>query len=212
MLPSTAQKLSLEARLRRFESAKQLLLPYLAERGLGAEAADRFRLGYVEPSDDEPRRYWHRMAIPYLTPTGVVQIRYRRLIEDDSPKYLGDPGTEVTLYNAHATLGARGPVFLTEGEMDTVAVTTLSGYPAVGIPGAKHWQAHPYWARCFVGLDQLILPADGDAAGHELADAVRNDLPEVRIVRLPDGEDANSVLARDPDDFLARCGLGPGAS
>lgn len=207
MLPSTAQKLSLEARLRRFEAGRHHLLPYLAERGLGAEAADHFRLGYVEPSDDEPRRYWHRMAIPYLTPTGVVQIRFRRLIEDDTPKYLGDPGTEVTLYNAHATIGARGPVFLTEGEMDSVAVTTLSGYPAVGIPGAKSWAAHPYFARCFVGFDQLILPADGDAAGHELADAVRNDLPEVQIVRLPDGDDANSVLHRSRDEFLSRCGL-----
>lgn len=207
MLPSTAQKLSLEERLRRYESARSQLLPYLAGRGLGGDAADRFRLGYVEPSDDEPRRYWGRMALPYLTPNGVVQIRYRRLVEDDSPKYLGDPGTEVTLYNAHATLGARGPVFLCEGEMDAIAVTTLAGYPAVGIPGAKAWTAHPYWARCFVGLDQLILPADGDAAGHELADAVRTDLPEVHVVRLPDGEDANSVLARDPVEFLTRCGL-----
>jgi DNA primase len=207
VLPSPAQKLSLEERLCKFESARLPLLPYLAERGLGAEAADRFRLGYVEPSDNEPRRYWHRMALPYLTPTGVVQIRYRRLVEDDSPKYLGDPGTEVTLFNAHATLGARGPVFLCEGEMDAIAVTTLTGHPAVGIPGARAWQAHPYWARCFVGLDHLIFPADGDTAGHELADAVHQSLPEVHVVRLPDGEDANSVLARDRAEFLARCGL-----
>jgi DNA primase len=209
MLPSRAQKHSLEERLRRFESASPKLLPYLADRGLDGAAVERFRLGYVEPHDDEPRRYWHRLAIPYLTPTGVVQIRYRRLVEDDSPKYMGDPGVEVTLFNASATLGARGPVFLTEGELDSIAVTALTGYPAVGIPGAKHWKAHPAWARCFVGLDHLILPADGDTAGHELADAVRTDLPEVRIVRLADGEDANSVLAREgAQSFLSRCGLG----
>jgi DNA primase len=207
VLPSSAQKASLEARLLRFESARSRLQPYLEGRGLAEAAADRFRLGYVEPSDDEPKRYWHRMAIPYLTPTGVVQIRYRRLVEDDSPKYLGDPGCEVTLYNAHATLNARGPVFLCEGEMDTVAVMSLSGYPAVGIPGAQQWKAHPHWARCFVGLHQLILPADGDTAGHALADAVRHDLPEVTVVRLPDGDDCNSVLARDPDEFRARCGV-----
>lgn len=207
MPPSSEQKALLEARLSRYESARSLLLPYLEGRGLGAAAAERFRLGYVEPSDDDPRRYWNRMAIPYLTPSGVVQIRYRRLVEDDSAKYLGDPGTEVTLYNAHSTLGARGPVFLTEGEMDSVAVATLSGYPAVGIPGAKAWQAHPEWARCFVGLHQLILPADGDTAGHELADTVRHDLPEVHIVRLPDGDDCNTVLARDPAEFLGRCGI-----
>lgn len=208
MPPSTEQKLSLETRLRRYEAAAPTnLLPYLAGRGLGVDALDRFRLGYVEPSEDTPRRYWHRLALPYLTPTGVVQIRYRRLVEDDSPKYLGDPGVEVTLFNAQAVLRAKGPVFLTEGEMDAIAIETLAGCPAVGIPGVKAWSSHPYFARCFVGHD-LILPADGDDAGHELANAVAKDLPEVRIVRLPDGDDANTVLARDPAEFRRRCGLG----
>lgn len=207
MPPSPELKASLEARLRRYESGRPKLLPYLAGRGLGAGAADRFRLGYVEPSDEDAPRYWHRMAIPYLTPTGVVQIRYRRLVEDDSPKYLGDAGTEVTLYNAQATLDAGEVLFITEGELDAVAIETIAGYPAVGIPGARSWTKHPYWARCFVNFPRLILPADGDQAGSELAEVVAADLPELHVVRLPDGEDANSVLARDPDEFIRRCGL-----
>jgi DNA primase len=187
----------------------------LTARGLDAAAADRFRLGYVEPSDDDPRRYWQRMAIPYLTPTGIVQIRYRCLLDHHAkgqdaggcPKFLGDAGQEVTLYNAHATLDGGQVLFLAEGEPDVWAITTLAGYPAVGIPGSKAWEKHPYWARCFVNFPRLILPADGDDAGTHLATAVAKSLPEVQVVQLPEGEDANSLLARDRAEFLRRCGL-----
>lgn len=216
MPPSIAQKHSLAERLSRYESHAAKLQGYLTGRGL-AGASERFRLGYVEPNELDDRRYWHRMAIPYLTPTGVVQIRYRCLSQHHQPggpdpgrcpKFLGDTGTEVTLYNAQATLHARGPLFITEGEPDTWAVETIAGFPAVGVPGARAWQKHPYWSRCFVGLDQVILPADGDEAGRELAETISADLPEITVVRLPDGNDAASVLARDPHEFLRRCGLG----
>lgn len=216
MPPSTAQKLSLEQRQSRYDQQRPQLLPSLTARGLDAEAvADRFRLGYVAPNEEDPRRYWHRMAIPYLTPTGIVQIRYRCLIDHHGkgqdaggcPKFLGDPGAEITLYNAHATLDAGPILFLAEGEPDVWAIETLTGYPAVGIPGAQSWDKYPHWARCFVNFERLILPADGDAAGSDLATRVAKTLPEVTVVQLPDGEDATSVLARDPGEFAARCGL-----
>lgn len=199
MLPSSARKQSLEERLRQYETSATTLLPYLAGRGLGVAALERFRLGYVETGE-----YAGRLAIPYLTPTGVVQIRYRSLTGAE-PKYLSEPGVKPTLYNASAVL-RRGPIFLTEGEFDAVAIETILGRPAVGVPGAQAWAANPHWARCFVGHD-LILPADGDQAGRDLAAAVAKTLPETRVAYLPDGTDANECLARDPDDFLRRCGL-----
>lgn len=210
--PSTEQKHSLEARLRRYEQHRPQLLPSLTARGLGAGAAERFRLGYVEPSPEDPARLWRRMAIPYLTPTGVVQIRYRCTLNHDCkvegcPKYLGDAGQQVTLYNAQATLDTSDVLFLTEGELDAVAIESLIGRPAVGIPGARAWAAHPYWARCFVNFARLILPADGDEPGAELAAAVAKSLPEVTVVQLPDGDDANTVLARSVPEFFERCGL-----
>lgn len=212
MQPSSERRRSLEEAVQRFERSQTKLLPSLAGRGLAAVAAERFRLGYVEPNDLDAKRYWHRLAIPYLTPTGVVQIRYRCLSDhnhndENCPKYLGDTGAEVTLYNAQAVLESPRVLFITEGEMDAVAITTLAGHAAVGIPGAQAWGKHRFWARCFVGFERLILAADGDDAGEQLARAITKDLPEVSVVRLPDGDDANSVLARDVDEFLDRCGL-----
>jgi hypothetical protein len=209
--PSTAQKRSLEALVQRFEQSpnRSRALDFLTARGL-ADGAERFRLGFVDPADDVDRRYWNRLAIPYLTPNGCVQIRFRCITDHDCKdrgcaKYLGDKGVEVTLFNPGTLLDATGPVVLCEGELDAVAVETIAGLPAVGIPGAQAWKRHPYWARCFVSLD-LILFADGDAAGDDLAATVAADLPEIRIVRAPDGHDANSVLARDPEDFRRRLG------
>lgn len=211
MPPSSEQRRLLEAELTRYEQSRPKILAYLQGRGLGG-AAEKFRLGFVEPDEDNPVRYWNRLALPYLTPTGVVQLRYRCIGEHDCkerqhPKYLSDTGAEVTLFNASAVLTGRTPVILTEGEFDAIAVETIAGLPAVGIPGAQMWRKHPFWARCFVGHD-LILPADGDDAGMSLADAVKADLPDVKVVRLPDGDDCNSVLLRSRQEFLDRCGLG----
>ena len=210
MPPSSDAKRSLAARQARYEVHQSKTVAFLTGRGLDADVAERFRLGYVEPSELDPRSHWGRMSIPYLTPTGVVQIRFRCI--DPHHGAGGDPGTEVTLYNAAATLHGGDVLFLTEGEPDVWAVTTLAGYPAVGIPGSKAWEKHPYWARAFVNFPRLILPADGDEAGRHLATIVAQSLPEVQIVQLPDGEDAGSILARDRAEFLRRCGLDqPGA-
>jgi DNA primase len=215
MPPSAERKRSLEELSARFETASPKLLASLTARGLGAEAASRFRLGYVEPDETVPRMFWHRMSIPYVTPGGIVQIRYRCLVDHHAkhqdpgrcPKFLGEAGQEVTLYNASAVLDATGPLVICEGEPDVWAVETLAGLPAVGVPGAESWRKHPYWARCFVGQPRLILAADGDDAGEDLAKTIRASLPEITVVRLPDGDDANSVLARDPADFRRRLGL-----
>lgn len=215
MPPSTAQKRSQEERHLRYEAAGPTnLLAYLTGRGLGAVVLDRFRLGYVEAAPDNPRQYWGRMAIPYLTPSGIVQLRYKCLsphhVKGADPggcsKVLVDAGSELTLYNPGVLLDAGGPVFLCEGEPDVWAVSTLLGYPAVGAPGSQAWRKYPYWARCFVG-HHLILPADGDRAGREFAETVKRDLPETNVVQLPDGDDALSVLTRDPDEFARYCGL-----
>jgi DNA primase len=208
--PSTAQKRSQEALVQRFEQNQSRVLPYLTGRGL-ADAAERFRLGFVEPADDLPRKYWNRMAVPYLTPTGPVQIRYKCILDHDHKgvgcsKMLGDSGVEVTLYNPGTLLDATGPVVIVEGEPDTWAIETLAGLPAVGIPGAQSWKRYPYWARCFVGLD-LILPVHGDTAGDSLAETISADLPEIHVVRLPDGTDSASLLEREsPEDFRRRLG------
>ena len=49
---------------------------YLAKRGLSS-ALDTFRLGVVRRPLPGHEGYAGRLAIPYLTPAGVVNIRFR---------------------------------------------------------------------------------------------------------------------------------------
>lgn len=208
---SLEQKQFAELQCQRYKQHQTSLSPYLDGRGL-AGAAERFRLGVVPAGPDDNARFHGRMSIPYLTPSGIVGWKYRcvqphNCKDLDHPKYDQPAGQKQNLYNAHAVLRGGDTIFLTEGELDTIAIETLTGFPSVGCPGAQQWKAHSYWGRVFNGFDRVIIPADGDKAGREFADTVAHLLPEAVVVQLPDGEDANSLLAKDRAEFLRRCGV-----
>jgi hypothetical protein len=188
---------------------------YLETRGYtadqAAEAVAKFRLGVV---DDHPQEYLiGRLSIPYMTTTGILGIKYRCLRDHDCkaegcPKYLYDDGEEPRLYNAGAVLKSNPLLFVTEGELDTIAIQTWTGLPACAVPGAQQWAKHRYWARCFTPFPLVILPADGDKAGKDMAKAIAADVPQLRIVHMPTGMDVNDVLRTEgAEAFLLRCDL-----
>lgn len=205
---------SLDQRSRRYEKNADLAADYLKARGFGDLATDavaEFRLGVV---DEHPLGYLvGRLSIPYVTASGIIGLKYRCMADHDCKtekcaKYLYDDGEEPRLYNASATLRTAPLIFLTEGELDAVAVATFTGFPACAIPGAQMWAQHRYWARCLSPFRLVILPADGDAAGKTLAKAVGTDVPQLRVVHMPEGRDASDVLASEGSDgFLRRCEL-----
>jgi hypothetical protein len=164
--------------------------------------------------DDHPQEYLiGRLSIPYMTMTGMLGIKYRCMREHDCktekcPKYLYDDGEEPRLYNAGATLRNAPFIFVTEGELDTVAVQTFTGFPAVAVPGADMWARNKYWARCLAPFPLVIVPADGDKAGKALAKVIAADVPQARVVHMPTDRDANDVLAAEgAEGFLTRCDL-----
>jgi DNA primase len=121
---------------------------------------------------------------------------------------LYDDGEEPRLYNASATLKSAPFIFITEGEIDTIAVQAITGYPACAVPGAQQWAKNRYWARCFAPFPLVIMPADGDKAGKDMARAIAVDVPQLRIVHMPSGMDANDVLRTEgAEAFLLRCDL-----
>jgi DNA primase len=211
-LPSSDARQLLDKRSRQYEANRTQAVAYLTTRGIPGEAAvDKFRLGVV---DEHPMDYLvGRLSIPYITPSGILGIKYRCTRDHDCktescPKYLYDDGEEPRLYNAGATLRSASLIFITEGELDAIAVQSLTGYPACAVPGADMWTRHRYWARCFSPFALVIVPADGDKAGKALAKAIAADLPQARTAHMPTGLDANDVLrAEGPSGFLKRCDL-----
>jgi len=189
---------------------------YLTGRGYNGVSAQYFNLGYVGEPYPGHEPYVGRMAIPYQTPTGIVQIKFRAipgLTVDEKPKYLGLPGRPPLIYNARDLLAAGEVAFICEGESDTWAVRQATGLPTTGIPGVSTWR--PYMARCYAGFQVVIVPdADppneqsGQRPGEQLVRAILEDIPHARVVRLPEGHDASSFIASDGvDAFTERIPL-----
>lgn len=175
---------------------------YLLNRGITKEAMTYFRLGFVG-SDPFPGHEFkeNRLAIPYITPTGIVQIRFRAIPVDgvpgnpeDSPKVLSLANSGTMLYNTRDMLLDNPVVAICEGELDTVTAH-MAGIPAVGIPGAKAWEKLRNVKRAF-RFRKVVILADNDdkGDGRKLAEEIQADIRGARIVLMDEGHDVNSYV------------------
>lgn len=148
-------------------------------------------LGVVADPLPGHERFANRLAIPYVTPTGVVDIRFRSLGPEE-PKYLGLPGTQTRLYNVQA-LGLAGDyIAVTEGEIDALTLWLKCGIAAIGVPGANAWKKH--YTRLLHDFEKVYIFADGDQPGSEFAKLVSKEIQNTVILQMPDGEDVNSMF------------------
>ena len=190
------------------ESLTAEAVSYLDARGIGEAERDSYQLGSAESPDPEHEPYTGRLSIPYITPAGVVSIKFRCMDSHHEegqdpggcPKYLGEAGEDTYLYNVMALHESSDTVAICEGELDAL-VCTMQGIPAVGVPGATKWR--PHWHRLFEDYDTIIALGDGDAAGREFARKVIDKVHGADSRVLPAGHDVNSyVLEHGTVGFL----------
>lgn len=196
---TTSQKQFLIKAAHQYASTVQKALPYLEERGISQQAISQFHLGVVEEPLPSHEQYLNRLSIPYITRTGVVDIRFRAL-NGEEPKYLGLPSAETTLFNVEALFKAKHYVCICEGEMDTITMASTTLHPTVGAPGATAWKK--FYHRIFEDFDTIIVLADGDDAGMEFGKRIQRTLINTRILQMPEGEDVNSVIQRHGPQFI----------
>ncbi len=89
---SKSQRELLAKATENYEGNLSEALPYLTGRGITEATARMFRLGFVGNPEAGHEPYLGKLAIPYLTPSGVIDIRFRSLNNDSGPKYLSRPG------------------------------------------------------------------------------------------------------------------------
>jgi DNA primase len=176
-------------------------LPYLVTRGITEATARMFRLGFVANPETGHEIYQGKLAIPYITPSGVIDIRFRSLNNDSGPKYLSRPGATTHIYNIGALTQDSSMLVVCEGEIDTIIATQV-GFTAVGLPGANNWK--PYYSRVLDGWDKIMLFCDGDNAGREMAKTISRELDNVFPVFMPDNQDVNDVFLTEGADGLRR--------
>jgi len=200
------QKNSLESQVSRYQNSLYVAAEYLEGRGITEDTAVSARLGVVdEPVHGDPEAAFNRLAIPYLTRSGVVDVRFRCLREHDCgdsgcPKYLGRPNVRPRLYNVSALVDAGDIIGVAEGELDALILNQL-GYEAIGVPGVANWK--PHWSRLFEDFERIVVFCDGDNAGHGFGKAWSERFPQsVELVSFPEGHDVNSMyLMEGPEWF-----------
>lgn len=200
------QRNLLEIQTSQYQSNLELAAEYLAGRGITEDTAVSARLGVVdEPIHGDDDSAYNRLAIPYITRSGVVCFRYRclrnhRCDEVGCPKYLGGLGVAPRIYNVGHLVTAGNSICVTEGELDALTLVQL-GYDAVGIPGAQSWK--PHWVRLFEDFGRIFVMVDGDSGGSKFARAWESRFPQtVELIQMDEGEDVNSMYLKEGEPYF----------
>lgn len=202
MKQSASQKDLLGKAAEKYAASISLAEDYLRSRGIPMEIARLARLGVVAEPEVGHEQYQGRLAIPYITKSGVVDIRFRSLNPAVEPKYMGLTGAETKMYNVLDVERAADFIGVCEGELDTLTMSACVGIPCVGVPGANSWKKH--YTRLLADFERVFVFADGDQPGKEFASSLARELP-VTVVQFPDGEDANSFyMAHGADAIRAK--------
>lgn len=200
---SVPQRKSLERATLQYQENLDEALAYLEGRGIDKEAAHSSGLGVVRDPIPGHEHLTGRLSIPYLTPSGPVNMNFR-CIKDHKckdfghPKYIMWTGLEVNLYNVEAIGYAGSAIAVAEGEIDALS-STLAGIPCVGISGATKWQDH--WNNIFEDFTRIYVWQEGDDAGKKFGDRLVQEVGAIRVP-LPTSEDVNSIWVEQGKDAL----------
>lgn len=176
---------------------------YLKSRGFTEAVAAQWRLGLVTSPLVGHERYRGRLALPYLTPSGPVNLRFRCLKDhvckdEGCPKYLSSDGANNNLFNVLDLTKPGDSICVAEGELDAMTLS-MCGIPAVGVPGAQGWQKH--FGRCLDDFSKVFVLGDPDDAGKGLNKKLISDVRAIPV-RMPKGMDCNDVYRQDGAEGL----------
>jgi DNA primase len=199
MKQSISQKELLEKATHKYAGNISLAQDYLASRGIPLEVARLAQFGVVVEPESGHEAMVGRLSIPYVTKTGVVDLRFRALNPAVEPKYMGLTGAETRMYNVLDVERAGDYIGICEGEIDTLTLSGIVGIPCVGVPGANSWKKH--YTRLLADFERVFIFADGDQPGMEFARSLARELP-VTIIQLPDGTDVNSMYVQEGSQYF----------
>lgn len=205
---TSSQRSLLEVQTNKFQESLVFAEDYLARRGITEATAVLARLGAV----DEQLPDWpgletngNYLSLPYLTRSGVVDIRYRCIREHDCKsekcgKYLTRTGQPTRIYGVGHLVDAGTSICVTEGELDSLILCQL-GYPAVAFPGSRTWKAH--YRRLFEDFHRIVVFADGDNDGVAFGEQWSKMFPRsVEVAQMDKQEDVNSAYLLYGEEYF----------
>ena len=199
MLNAEQKRLLTESAHKYHEALTPQAASYLTSRGITKEVAATFLLGsVVEPSAGHEHATG-RLSIPYITPSGVVGIKFRSL-GDSTPKYLWPTGQKIGLFNVSDLHRYSDTIAICEGEIDTIILSSFAGIPAVGVAGVSQWK--PWFPKLFEPYSRILIFADNDVKedgrnpGQELAGRIKEDLNTATVIQLEPNLDVNDTYLK----------------
>lgn len=200
---SSSQRKSLEKATLQYMKNITEAEGYLASRGIDLEAARSVGLGVVRDPIQGHENKVGRLAIPYLTSQGPVNMNFRCIQphsckDHGHQKYMTWGGIETTLYGVQFLDAADDYIAVAEGEIDALS-SNLAGIPCVGISGAEKWKDH--WTNVFEDFAQKFVWQDGDAAGTRFGDMLESKVGAIRLI-CDEGMDVNSTYTSQGPEAL----------
>jgi DNA-binding transcriptional ArsR family regulator len=185
--------------------------------------AEKLRAWHAHDIRYAPEAPYGGIAIPYRNANGDLHtIQYRRTLEkvNGVDRFKWRSGDTRILYGLWRLCEWTGSdtLYLCEGTSDTWTLWHAD-LPALGIPSATTWKSE--WWREVEGFERIVLIADADKAGKDLAKTLAKTCPDhlrerVQVLQLPDGiKDANELWQREGanaerfKEALAGCAVEP---
>lgn len=201
----------------RLEPFRAEAMKYIKKRGIDAETAQKFNLGYIA-NWVSPTARAHganpkptpRLIIP-TSKNSYIARDTRDNVPEDEQKYRKMKEGAVQIFNGKA-LAENQPIFIVEGEIDALSILKTGLAPAIGLGSVAN-------VRKFVGLVKsyqkqrpdnfyptLLLALDNDPAGQKAKTALKAQLDQLGVtsyeVQIARGyKDANEALVADENGF-----------
>lgn len=186
---------------------------YWEKRGLSEEVVDRFKLGYAagwrHPKVSQTVPLSPRLIIP-TSPYSYIARDTRADLTKEQEQYCKSKVGSVHIFNSKALQTATKPIFLTEGEIDALAIMSAGG-EAVGLGGSNN--SKPFIAmlegnRPEKPAQPIVIALDNDAAGERAAQEVEEGLsrlgiPHYRQNLYGDSKDAGEAIIKDKAALIA---------
>ena len=173
---------------------KRMVLAYLAGRGLPKKLLARAQVGYCETG-----KFWGYIIFPVFDNGEVVYWQGRRFKNRD-PKFWNPASSKKTeiVFNLHTGMRPKRIVLVesvinaltleTERKPTVSAIFALLGQNLSDIQMHKIlvWERH---------VEEIVIALDSDAwkSAVEIADKLYGSVPSVKLAKIPEGEDVNSV-------------------
>ena len=186
-----------------------MVINYLKQKGFSLKNIESTGIALVQTSNMNDSNAG-RLIFPIRDHNGqVVGFSARRMVDDDTAKYINSPDTKVftksnVLYNYHLakqTAKHDGYVYVVEGFMDVFALDSIGITSCVALMSTKLTSRHVEMLRN-LGVE-IRLCLDGDKPGQAAMMKIMSQLDEAklpyRLVSVP-------LEVRDPDEILKQDG------